>query len=384
MDSLKDKACLVGVGNTTYSKNSGMSATKLILTAAKNAIEDAGLKPHDIDGCITPIMGLSSYEIAAELGIPDLKWAVQVNMGGASPVAGVINAAMAVAYGICNYVICPVGWNGYSGMRVKDLMSAEEMTLPMGDTAANFEAPYGAFVPAQWYSVLCRRHMLEFGTTHDHLGAIAVAERTHAQNNPNAQMRGRPMTLEDYHNSRWISDPYHLLDCCIETDGAACCIITSAERAKDMPNKPVYIMGGGIGHPYPGDDISNRPDMGDIGLTWAAPRAFKMAGVKPTDVDFMQIYDCFTFEVLNQIEEVGMCKRGEGGPWLEGGKKITWPDGRYPLNTHGGLLSEGHIIGMNHILEAVRQLRGTANNQVKDAKLGLVTGWGDFGDGSVM
>ncbi len=195
-------------------------------------------------------------------------------------------------------------------------------------------------------------------------------------------MHGKPMTIEDYLASPMLADPYRFFDCCLETDGAAAVIVTTAERARDMPNEPVHLMAGACGQPYPADEITNRKDFFRTGLTIAAPEAFGKAGITPDDVDFAMIYDCFTFEVLQQLEEVGFCKRGEGGDFVQGGRIEL--GGTLPVNTHGGLLSEAHVLGINHIVEAVRQLRGEAEGrQVANAQIGVVTGWGDFGDGSI-
>jgi acetyl-CoA acetyltransferase len=381
---VKDRACIVGIGETEYTrgKGSGMSRLGLQLKAAARAIEDAGLSNQQIDGLMPfPNVG-NAEEFAASLGTENLRFAAIVHMGGAAPVASLGAAAAAVTAGIANYVLLPAGWNGYSSRRVRDVVSTDASTLPGGAIARDYYIPHGLTAPPQWYALMARRHMHEFGTRSEQLGAIAVAMRKHAQLNPNAVMHGRPMTLEDYLASPMLADPYRLFDCCLETDGAAAAVVTTVERARDLKQEPVIIMGVASGQPYPADEITNRADIFQTGVSIAAPEAFAMAGIGPEDVDFAQIYDCFTFEVLQQIEEVGFCKRGEGGPFVEGGRIEL--GGELPVNTHGGLLSEAHTLGMNHIVEAVRQLRrASGDRQVADAEIGLVTGWGDFGDGSL-
>jgi acetyl-CoA acetyltransferase len=381
---MKDRACLVGIGESPYTRGqgSGMSQLGLQLLAATRALEDAGLRPKDIDG-LMPFPGLgSAEEMAASLGIDDLRFAATVHMGGAAPVASLQAAASAVATGAATCVLLPAGWNGYSGRRARETVAVDASSMPGGAIARDYYLPHGLSAPPQWYALIARRHMHEFGTTPEQLGAVAVAMRTHARLNPQAVMRDRPLTLEDYLASPMITAPYRLLDCCLETDAAAAVVVTTAERARDLRRPPVYIMGVAAGQPYPADEITNRRDIFTTGLTAAAPRAFAAAGVGPGDVDFAEIYDCFTFEVLQQLEEAGFCARGEGGAFVEGGRIEL--GGALPVNTHGGLLSEAHVLGMSHVVEAVRQLRGEAGErQVPDAEIGVVTGWGDFGDGSI-
>ena len=377
-------ACIAAIGETAYCRKpgSGMSQLGLQLQACVGAIQEAGLSPAEIDG-IMPFPNLGrAEEFAANLGCDNLRFATTIHMGGAAPAASLQVAAAVVNAGIANHVLLPAGWNGYSGARVRQTLAVDADSIPGGAIARDFYLPFGLTAPPQWYALLARRHMHEYGTRPEQLGCIAVTMREHAQNNPNAVMNGRPMTLDDYMASPMLSDPYRLLDCCLETDGAAAVIVTTAERARDLAAKPIEILAAACGQPYPADEITNRRDLFRTGLTIAAPEAFGKAGVTPDDAQFAMIYDCFTFELLQQIEEVGFCKRGEGGDFVQDGRIRL--GGALPVNTHGGLLSEAHSLGMGHIVEAVKQLRGEASGrQIEGAELGVVTGWGDFGDGSL-
>ena len=349
------------------------------LKASARAIQDAGLNPRDIDGII-PSYPYAVENFIVNLGIQDLRYSATIHMGGASPVAGLQTAAMAVTSGIANNVLIFAGRNGASGPRIGERTIQPGYYTAFG-LVTEFEMPFGSTHPAQWYALMARRHMYEYGTTSRQFGAVAVAMRKHAILNDNAIMK-EPITIEDHQNSRMVADPFRLLDCCVETDGAAAVVVTSAGRARDTNHQPVYIMGIAEGHPDSPDDLANRKVMTDLGVKKAAPKAFAMAGVGPEDIDVAEIYDCFTWNVICELEDIGFCKKGEGGSFVEEGKIEL--GGELPVNTHGGLLSQGHLRGMSHIVEGVKQLRDDAGAaQVTGAKIALVSGYGDLGDGSL-
>jgi acetyl-CoA acetyltransferase len=375
---------VVGVGETDYVRGSDQHVCDLILTAAMAAITDAGLRPADVDGIIPPPGFISAEEIAAHLGIPDIAYHVSVLMGGASPTAALQTATMAVHAGLARSVLVTMGWNGFSALRPRPGVQPTRRTMnlgPMGETVRSFYAPYGLMSAAQHYSLYLRRYVEQHGVPEDGAAEVALVCREHAQHHPKALMRGRPLTREEYDAAPYIAEPLRKFDCCVETDCATAVVVTSLDRARDLPHPPVVYLGGAEGHPMPADDIINRPALLELGLHRAAPRAFSRAGVRPDDIDVLEIYDCFTYVVLLQLEALGYAEPGGATDFVTGGTLRL--DGRYPMNTHGGLLSQGHCWGLNHVVEATRQLRGSAPAQIEAAELALVTGYGDLGDGSI-
>ena len=377
--TLRDKACVTGIGETAYMRGSPKTAFELQIESSLKAIADAGVTPKDIDGII-PIGLISGTadDFIDNFGLPDLRFSALIPHGGASPAMALQCAAAAVAGGVCNHVLITFGRNVSAAA---NKAGARIHAMPQFHFVTEFEYATGNIAPAQLYAPMARRHMELYGTTVEQFGEVAVACREHALLNDNAVMK-KPITLEDHRNSRMIADPFRLLDCSLESDGGAAVVVSAAERAGDLRHRKVYISGVATGHPDSPGAITQRPDMTSLGIGKAAPRAFQMAGVTPADIQVAEIYDCFTYAVIRQLEDIGFCAKGEGGPFVQGGRLKL--GGGLPTNTHGGLLSQAHVWGLNHIVELVRQLRGDAGRaQVKDVELGLVTGYGDMGDGAL-
>jgi len=380
--SLRERSCVTGIGETTYLRGATASAFELQIEASLKAVADAGLKPADIDGVIPiGIVSGTADDFIENFGITDLRFSAVVPHGGASPVMALQAAAAAIAGGVCRHVLITFGRNISAAAAGSNKAGARIHNMPQFHYVTEFEHPLGASAPAQLYAPMARRHMELYGTTVEHFGEVAVACREHALLNGNALMK-KPITLEDHRNSRMIADPFRLLDCSLESDGGAAVIVSSPEAAADAPHRRVFISGVGAGHPDSPGSITQRADMTSLGIGKAAPRAFAMAGVTPADIDVAEIYDCFTYAVIRQLEDMGFCKKGEGGPFVSDGRLKL--GGALPTNTHGGLLSQAHVWGLNHIVELVRQLRHDAGRaQVRDAEVGVVTGYGDLGDGAL-
>ncbi|HLG67638.1 MAG TPA: hypothetical protein VKV36_07195 [Acidimicrobiales bacterium] len=390
--TLKDRTAIVGVGATPYYKRGqSLPQTQLSMacTAIKLALEDAGLGVADLDGFAIYSNSCDPAQVAAALGVPEVRFAASLTSGGGGSAGSIGLASAAIVSGMAEVCV--------------SLMTLQQATRRLGGTAVGGRSMYGggggsanpyggggippetAFTsnsglisPGHSFSVLTQRHMYLYGTTREHLAEIAISQRNNAIRRPTS-IQKTPLTIDDYFNARMISDPLCLFDYTLETDGAVAVVTTSAERARDLRQPPVYVMAsahGGLGRWGPAIfSYFQQPDeyFASSGHRPVAKRLYEMAGIGPADVDVALLYDHFSPMVLMQIEDYGFCGIGEGGPFVAEGN-IRWPGGTIPVNTHGGHLSEAYIIGMTHVREAVEQLRGVAVNQVEGAEIALVSG----------
>lgn len=386
MPSISGLTSIAGLGQTPFTRGTTHTTLELHVQAAREAIEDAGLVPSEIDGVMpNELAGTIAEDFILNLGIPGLAFSSTIRTGGASFVSAIQSAALAIAGGVASNILLVAGRRGYSSQRVSLTSEGAIAPHPVMRHVDEFERPFGNTVASQWFAQAARRHMHEFGTTSEDFGRIAVAIRKHANLNPRALMFEKTMTLEQHQASPMISDPLRLLDCSLETDGATAIVMTSAERARDLPKRGVPILGIAEGHGMPPTSITHKRDMTTIeGLQVAAERAFRMAKMAPSEMDGAQLYDGFTWIVLASLEAVGFCAKGEGRHFVQEGR--IGLGGALPINTSGGLLSEGHCSGANLVSEAVRQLRGEVeeDRQIANCERLLVTGEGDFHEGAAM
>jgi len=371
-------AAIAGIGYTKYTRSTQASLAGLALEASLNAVEDAGMSIRDIDGlvCYHQNDSVLVRDVSTSLGIKELRWWSDILAGGTFNCAVIAQAAMAIESGLANNVVVYRALKGRSGKRMGRYRAS------LADGVHQFMTPFGFSTPAEIFGMTCRRHMHEYGTTREQLGRVAVTERLHASLNDRAVMR-QALTMEEYLAGRIIADPYTLFDCCQETDGACAVVLTSSERAQSAPHGPVFILGAVHGGgSVPRVPFDGWPDLSISAFPRLATELFERARIAPSDVDVALLYDAFTFEVIQQIEDFGFCEPGEGGPFVEDGNIAL--TGRLPVNPHGGLLSEAYIHGLNHVIEAVQQLRSEAGSrQVRGAEVALVTGFG-FCAGSAM
>ncbi|MFJ3637075.1 lipid-transfer protein [Streptomyces sp. NPDC090112] len=366
-DGLGGRAAVAGIGATEFSKDSGRSELKLAVEAVHAALDDAGLAPADVDGMVTFTMDTSpEITVAQAAGIGELSFFSRIHYGGGAACATVQQAALAVATGVAEVVVCYRAFNERSGRRFGSGVQQRE---PSAEGAAlGWALPWGLLTPASWVAMAAQRYLHTHGLTPEAFGHVAVTGRRHAATNPAAWFHGRPITLAEHAASRWIVEPLRLLDCCQETDGGQAIVVTTTERARDLRQAPAVITAAaqGAGRRQEGmtsfyrDDLSGLPEMDVV-----ARQLWRTSGLRPSDIDVGILYDHFTPFVLMQLEEFGFCGPGEATDFVAADA--------LPLNTHGGQLGEAYLHGMNGIAEAVRQLRGTSVNQVAGAARALVT-----------
>lgn len=364
--SLKNSAAIAGIGQTEFSKKSGRTELQLASEAGRAAIEDAGMQPSDIDGTVT-FTSDTNDELALirSIGMTRLRWASRTPFGGAGASATLEHAAAAVASGAANNVLIYRAFNERSGLR----FGQPGIAAALGNERATWYVPYGLDTPPKNDSLQFQRYMHRYGVTNTDFGRYAVVARKHAATNPNAWYFNRPITIEDHQASRWIVEPVvRLFDCCQESDGGVAVLVTTRDRAKDLRQTPVLIeaasqneaLGTEIGHNYYNPDISRFPEAEDLGR-----QLWETTGLTPNDISAAMLYDSLSPLVFYQLEAYGFCEPGEAKNFIAEGKIEI--GGKLPVNTHGGLLGEAYVHGLNNIVEAVKQVRGTAANQVANA-----------------
>jgi acetyl-CoA acetyltransferase len=375
VSGLSGRTSIVGIGATEFSKDSGRSELKLAAEAVGAALADAGLTPRDVDGLVTFTQDTNTeVAVARELGIPELTFFSRIHYGGGAACATVQQAAMAVATGVAEVVVCYRAFNERSGQRFGQVMTGLAGAPTSSGVDASWSYPMGLSTPAAWVAMVARRYMHTYGATSEDFGRIAVADRKHAATNPKAWFYGKPITLEEHQASRWVAEPLHLLDCCQESDGGVAIVVTTPERARDLRQPAVVVRAAAQGSAadqfvmtsYYRDELTGLPEMGIV-----ARQLWAQASLAPEDVQVAVLYDHFTPFVLIQLEELGFCPRGEARDFIRDGAIEL--GGALPVNPHGGQLGEAYIHGMNGIAEGVRQVRGTAVNQVAQVENVLVT-----------
>ena len=381
MGNISGECAIVGVGETKVGKLPNVGTLTLHVEAVKRAMDDAGLQAEQIDGMLAnqPLhdpFRTYSVVVAHAMGITP-RYTTDLALGGATPVSMAMHAAMAINAGLATTVACVHARNQASLhlLPKKGVGTTRDAGGQIRDGAEDFEQPYGFMSGPGHHALAASRHMYEFGTTSKQLAGIAVSTRNHANMNPAATMHGRPMTIEDHQNSRYIVDPLRLFDCSLMSDGGGAFIVTAADRARDLQKKPVYITGYGNNNPHA--QLVDAKTLTTLGGKVSSDMAYEMAGAGPSDMNFAEIYDCFTITTLMTLEDYGFCPKGEGGAWTQDGRIEV--GGELPVNTHGGLLSHAHLEGMTHVTEAVKQLRGgevEAQRQVQGAQIGIVSGHG--------
>lgn len=374
MGNPKEKTAIIGLGATEFSQNCGRSELRMALEAILDAVKDAGIKVSDIDGMVNYSMDTAEQiEVVRQLGIPNLSFFSKAPYGGGGSCATIAHAVAAIESGMANTVVCyrsirdasgPVTYGDFEPTRVSQ------------DVYMGMNHPYGLLTPVSWVAMFAQRYNHKYGIKDGQLAHVALVNRENANRNPKAIFHGRSLSLDEYMNSPINVEPLRRHDCCLSTDGAVAIIVTRADLAKDLRHKPAYISGaiqgmstnGEVMTSYAREDITVLHEVEAYGK-----KLFEMAGITPKEIDVAQFYDAFSPLVPMQLEALGFVGKGEGVDYIEGGHRIR-PYGELPINTSGGLMSEGYLHGMNLIAEGVRQVRGTSTTQINDIEYSLVTG----------
>lgn len=371
--SLKNEAAIAGIGVTEFSKKSGVSELSLAAQCIKAACDDAGLDPAEVDGLVSYTLdSTDEIEVARAVGTGDLKLFSKINYGGGAAVGTILQAVMAVATGTAKNVVCYRAMNGRSGRRMGQGVSGDIVSSDL--IHWSWYMAYGMLTPASWIALVANKYMHRYGVTEEDLGRVAISQRNYAQTNPRAFGYGKPLTMEDYLASKLIAEPLRLYDCCQETDGGCAILITSTEHARDLKQKPAVIRGVVQASTRGQEQMTSfyREELEALPeMEMAGRLVYEQSGLGPEDIDAACLYDAFTSEIIMQLESFGFCKRGEGKDLVRDGALDI--DGRLPNNTHGGLLSEAYIHGMNNIAEAARLIRGSSTNQPKSVNNVLVS-----------
>ncbi|HJP66024.1 MAG TPA: lipid-transfer protein [Actinomycetota bacterium] len=373
--TVADRTAIVGIGASPFSKESGRTELSLAAEAVHGALDDAGLTPSDVDGMVTFTLDFNDeIEIARVLGAGELRFFSRIPHGGGAACGTVAHAAMAVATGMAEVVVCYRSLNGRSWRRYGAGGLTQRQVVPTADMVQySWYLPFGLITPASWVAMFSQRYMHDFGVTGEDLGRVTVSARGYAATNPAAHFFERPLTLEEHQASRWVVEPLRVLDCCQESDGAVALVVTSAERARDLRQPPAMIRAAAQGSGDGQHSMTSfyRDDITRLVECEVVARQLWSTGLSPADIQAANVYDPFTPFVLIQLEEFGFCERGEAAAFVADGNLD--PGGRLPTNTNGGQLGEAYIHGMNGIAEGVRLVRGTSVNQPAGVENVLVT-----------
>jgi acetyl-CoA acetyltransferase len=368
------EVAIAGVGEAPVTAASGRTAREIARDAIARAIEDAGLRPDDVDGLMysPTVEGYTEAHFREDFGVRGRLWVSTEGGGMCWAATCAYDAALAMRAGLTSTVVnvFAVDW----ATRRPEMVGGPGQAHADDLVKRHLEMPFGWFPQPVYFATIAQRHMAEYGTTQEQLGAVAVSARRHANHTPGAYFHDRTLSLRQYLDAPPLADPLRKEDCCLISDGGGAFVMTSTERSRDLPNPVVEVGGVGVGVSHTGNHWAQQADLTSTAHVFGASAALRMADVRHEDVDVLACYDPFTILSLMQIEDMGFCDKGEGGSFAASGA-LDFDSGALPYNTHGGLLSHSYVLGIAHVIELVRQLRGDAGAQVRDAEVGVYGGY---------